>query len=146
MSATARRTEVLRSAFDAFNRQSSRLEASYTALRSRIDVLTRQLADAHSLRRRELAEKERLANRLTRTIEALPGAVIVLDGEGIVRERNRNAADLLNRPLVGLSWSDIVRRGPSAQKRSANRTLLILGTTSIAQRPNDGPRLKVLRG
>jgi len=59
---------------------------------------------------RELIEKERLSKKLARTLETLPGAVIVLDGDGIVREQNSKAPKLLNRPLLGLAWSEIVRR------------------------------------
>lgn len=110
MTASATDSDGLRSAFDAFNQQSSRLQDSYRELRDQVDVLTRQLKHAQSARERELVEKERLSNRLLRTVEALPGAVIVLDGNGIVRERNGKATELLNRPLLRLAWSDIVRR------------------------------------
>jgi two-component system sensor histidine kinase FlrB len=110
LTATATNPDGLRSAFDTFNQHSSRLEASYRELCKQVEVLTRQLETEQSARHRELIEKERLGNQLMRTVEALPGAVIVLDGAGTVRERNSKASDLLNRPLLGLAWSDIVRR------------------------------------
>jgi two-component system sensor histidine kinase FlrB len=43
-------------------------------------------------------------------LEALPAAIIVIDGAGIIRELNERATELLNRPLLGCPWSDIVRR------------------------------------
>ena len=106
----ANQPTALSAAFDAFNRHSSRLEASYRDLQAQVAMLTQQLEQEQSARHRELLEKERLGNRLRRTVEALPGAVIVLDGAGIVRERNGQAAGLLNRPLLGMAWADIVRR------------------------------------
>lgn len=110
MTATATNPAGLRSAFDAFNQHSSRLEASYRELCKQVEVLTRQLETEQSARHHELIEKERLGNQLIRTVEALPGAVIVLDGAGTIRERNSKASDLLSRPLRGLAWSEIVRR------------------------------------
>lgn len=43
-------------------------------------------------------------------LEALPAAVIVIDGAGIIRELNGRAMELLDRPLLGCPWSDVVRR------------------------------------
>ncbi len=110
MNVNAEQPPALAAAFEAFNHHSSRLEASYRELREHVVVLSERLASEQTARHRELLEKERLSNRLLRTVEALPGAVVVLDDDGIVRERNRRAAALLSRPLVGLSWADIVRR------------------------------------
>ena len=110
MNVDAEQPPVLAAAFEAFNHHSSRLETSYRELREQVDVLSERLAREQTARHRELLEKERLSNRLLRIVEALPGAVVLLDDAGIVRERNRNAAVLLDRPLVGLSWADIVRR------------------------------------
>lgn len=110
MQGVANEKSVLSDAFAAFNEHSSRLEAAYGELRDQVSMLTRQLEIEQTRRHRELLEKERLGNRLLRTMEALPGAVLVLDGRGIVRERNRNAAELLNRPLIGEEWAEIVRR------------------------------------
>lgn len=110
MSATATNVDGLREAFDEFNQHSARLEASYQSLSGRVASLTQQLEDEQSARHRELLENERLGNRLLRTVELLPGAVMVLDGDGVICESNSQAASLLNRPLVGMPWSDIVRR------------------------------------
>lgn len=134
MTATATNQAGLRSAFDAFNQHSSRLEESYRELRNHVQVLTRQLRKEQSARHRELLEKERLGNRLARTVEALPGAVIVLNGEGIVSEINSRASELLNRPLLGLAWSEIVRR-ECAQNIASNGDLCL----------NDGRYLSLSR-
>lgn len=110
MARTAINAEALQSAFNAFNRQAGVLEAEYRELKTEVGTLTRQLRAEQCARHRELLDKERLGDRLSRMLEVLPGAVLVLDGAGIVREHNGKAMELLNRPLTGCPWSDIVRR------------------------------------
>jgi two-component system sensor histidine kinase FlrB len=108
--ATAFDAEALQSAFARFNRQSGQLEASWRELKERVTTLTRELQVERSARHRELLDKERLGDRLAGMLEALPAAIIVIDGAGIIRELNDRATELLNRPLLGCPWSDIVRR------------------------------------
>ncbi len=102
--------ESLETAFDAFNQQSSLLEASYRNLQRKVEELTVQLANANSERHRELLEKERLGNRVAHLLETLPGAIIVIDADGIVRESNSRSFELLNQPLLDCAWSEIVQR------------------------------------
>jgi two-component system sensor histidine kinase FlrB len=101
---------ALESAFNAFNQRSMLLEASYRQLQSKVETLGAELRASQSARHRELLEKERLGDRLRRLLEALPGAVVVLDGDGIIRERNSKASELLNRPLLGRAWAEVVQR------------------------------------
>ena len=108
--ATAFDAKALQSAFAQFNRQSGQLEASYRELKAQVASLTAELKEERSARHRELLEKEKLGDRLTEMLEALPAAVLVIDGAGIIREQNSKAMELLNRPLLGCPWSDIVRR------------------------------------
>ena len=49
-------------------------------------------------------------NRLRRILESVPGAILVLDGEGFVTEYNETAAQILNLPLLGCAWSVIAQR------------------------------------
>jgi two-component system sensor histidine kinase FlrB len=93
-----------------FNRQSCLLDASYGELQEKIDLLTQELKLSKLAQHREFVEKERLGNRITCTLDALPGAILVLDGSGIIREKNSKASRLLNQPLLGCSWSEIARR------------------------------------
>ena len=143
MAATALHQENLRLAFDAFNRQSSALEASYRELQQKLESLTLQLSASHDARHRELVEKRRLGSRLARTLEALPGGVILLDGSGIVLESNVKAQELLNIPLLGCAWSDIVRRefrdGESAdgELRLRDGRWLSLSRRSLESEPGE---------
>lgn len=110
MAATSLRTEQLQNAFEVFNQQSGLLEKSYRELQQTVRTLTRQLKKAQSARLAELVEKERLGKRLSHLLDTLPGAIVVIDGDGTIRESNGQAATLLNRPLIGCSWASIVKR------------------------------------
>lgn len=70
--------------------------------------LTRQLSEARSERRAQLAATERLVERQRRLLEALPGGVVVLDGDGRVTECNPAATELLGETLQGTRWRDAV--------------------------------------
>jgi two-component system sensor histidine kinase FlrB len=100
----------LQNAFMAFSRMSVQLEASYRELEQRVHRLTEELAAARSERLHHLAEKEKLADRLEKLLDGLPGGVIVLDQNGVIRDANPAAVDLLGEPLVGERWSDISLR------------------------------------
>lgn len=102
--------EALKTAFSAFNQHSSLLEASYRQLQNKVTTLSGQLAASQTARHEELLEKERLGNRLARMLETLPGAIIVIDGSGIILECNSKSSELLNEPLLGRAWSEIVQR------------------------------------
>lgn len=107
------RTQNLHEAFAAFSELSERLSESYRLLEERVSVLTAELAAARSERLQQLAEKERLANRLQKLLESLPGAVVVLDGRDIVQECNPAAVELLGTPLIGEKWADVVKKSVS---------------------------------
>ena len=77
--------EGLQDAFHRFNEISINLTDSYRELEKRVAALTSELAAARSERIAQLAEKERLANRLGRLLTALPAGVVVLDGHNRIR-------------------------------------------------------------
>ncbi len=99
----------LKNAFDAFNEIGTRLSDSYRALEEKVAQLTRELAQARSEKLQQLAEKERLAVRLHDLMEALPGGVLVLDRDQVVRQANQGAREWLGGELEGRSWSEIAR-------------------------------------
>lgn len=102
--------ESLEEAFNTFNQLSSQLTDSYRVLEQRIIELNEELTHTHDARLRELTEKERLAKRLQMLLQALPGAIVVLNGDGIVQECNSAALELLGQPLEGEHWSDVIGR------------------------------------
>jgi len=100
----------LEQAFKVFNRVSHELDTSYRELESKVAGLTTQLAVARSARLRELAENERLAHRLSSLIAVLPGGVLIVDSQQVIRDVNPEALDLLEEPLIGQPWSDVLER------------------------------------
>ncbi len=100
----------LEQAFSLFNQMSSQLTDSYSLLEARVTELKGELAVVSAQRMQELAEKERLANRLQNLLDLLPGGVIVIDAQGIVREANPAACELLGLPLEGELWRHVIAR------------------------------------
>ena len=100
----------LEQAFALFNQMSSQLTDSYGMLEARVTELKGELALVSAQRMEELAEKERLANRLQHLLDLLPGGVIVIDGQGMVREANPTACEMLSLPLVGVLWRQVIAR------------------------------------
>ena len=100
----------LEQAFARFNQMSTQLSESYSMLEARVTELKGQLALVSAQRMQELAEKERLAHRLQSLLDLLPGGVIVIDGQGVVREANPVARNLLGQPLVGMLWRQVIAR------------------------------------
>ncbi|KFX70190.1 histidine kinase [Pseudomonas taeanensis MS-3] len=97
-------------AYSLFNQMSTQLNESYSMLEARVTELKGQLALVSAQRMQELAEKERLAHRLQSLLDLLPGGVIVIDGQGVVREGNPVARNLLGQPLVGMLWRQVIAR------------------------------------
>lgn len=125
--ASAVRHQELEDAFQAFNQLSAQLSESYAVLEGRVAQLTRELAEARGERLEQLTQKERLANRLSALLQALPAGVVVLDGRGIVQDYNAAALSLLGEPLRGVRWSDVIDR-------------------AFAPRPDDGQDLSLRNG
>lgn len=141
--AAATREHALAEAFASFNRLSESLANSYRELEARVEQLSAELAAARSERLVQLAEKERLANRLGRLLEALPGAVVVTDVRGVVHEANPAALEFLGAPLLGERWRDIANErfvGGAAQSgeiRLADGRRLSLTARALGAEPGE---------
>ncbi|WP_414159983.1 sensor histidine kinase [Pseudomonas sp. BNK-45] len=128
----------LEQAFALFNQMSSQLTDSYSMLEARVTELKGELAVVSAQRMQELAEKERLANRLQNLLDLLPGGVIVIDGQGIVSEANPAACDLLGLPLEGELWRNIIARSFAPREDDGHEISLRDGRRlSIATRSLD---------
>ncbi|SEE46045.1 sensor histidine kinase [Pseudomonas anguilliseptica] len=125
----------LEQAFALFNQMSTQLSTSYSMLEARVTELKGQLALVSAQRMQELAEKERLAHRLQSLLDLLPGGVIVIDGQGVVREANPVARNLLGQPLVGMLWRQVIARNFSPREDDGHEISLKDGRRlSIATR------------
>ncbi len=108
-------------------------------MRAHVDELEGRLAEAGALRRQELEEKERLAQRLQNVLDLLPGGVIVIDGQGVVRDANPVGLELLGEPLVGAPWRDVIARCFAPRKDDGHEVSLRNGRRlSIATRSLSG--------
>lgn len=124
LSASSTMGEDLHDAFNTFNQLSKQLTESYQILETRVTGLNSELAATRNERIKELTEKERLAKRLTLLINALPGGVVVLDGQGVIQECNPIAMDLLGAPLEGQRWIDIINRSFDSQHSVGQEIIL----------------------
>lgn len=99
--------QELEQAFHVFNEVCRQLESSYRVLENRVAQLNQELAVAHDARVQQLVEKERLADRLSCLLDALPAGVVVLAADGSVQQCNPVAERLLQAPLVGRHWAEV---------------------------------------
>lgn len=107
--ATARQTDSvqLEDAFALFNRLSAKLADSYNELERQVARLTAELEQARSERLQQLAEKERIANRLESLLDILPAGVIVVDENDRIRQANPVAHDMLGEDICGGEWTHL---------------------------------------
>ncbi|MBL8535619.1 MAG: PAS domain-containing protein [Betaproteobacteria bacterium] len=97
----------LEAAFSLFNQASTQLASAYADLQARVDRLAGELAVANGELKRQFLEKEALSERLRLLLDALPGGVVVLDGEGRVIEANPAARAWLGDELAGQRWAAV---------------------------------------
>ncbi len=97
-------------ALSLFDKLSSQLTHSYRNLENKVTQLKTDLSEEESQRRKQLKEKEKIANRLSTLLEILPAGVVVLDESGMVTECNPAAKELLGEPLEGQAWLEIIKR------------------------------------
>ncbi len=131
----------LEAAFAAFNRVSGQLQDSYTELQAQVERLEAQLDEANRRNADEARRNAELASRLAALLEALPGGVVMLDSDGVIRELNATATDFLGLPLQDVAWSEV--RGRAFHKQSCAEGDLVLHdgrTLNLAQKlMNPGP-------
>ena len=130
----------LQDAFKAFNELSEQLSSSYNALEDQVVGLTEELATTKSERINELQEKEQLAKRLESILHALPAGVVVLDGEGVIKDYNAIALELLGEPLDEQAWNSVSNRvfdmeNSSQECRLKNNRWVTLSTCPLGDQP-----------
>ena len=125
--------EELKNAFTLFNSMSAQLSKNYEFLETKVEELSGELAEVSYQRMQELAEKERIADRLESLLRMLPGGVLLLDGKGRVRECNPAAMALLvpeetnSDFLLGKLWREVIK-------------------TSFSPKPDDGHEISLADG
>jgi two-component system sensor histidine kinase FlrB len=102
--------QPVENALSLFDKLSSQLTHSYRNLENKVSQLKTDLSEEESQRRKQLKEKEKIANRLSTLLDILPAGVVLLDESGKVTECNPAAKDLLGEPLEGSAWLDVIKR------------------------------------
>jgi two-component system sensor histidine kinase FlrB len=125
------RSKALETAFQMFNQVSSQLTLSYKELQGQVERLSGELAESRGERLRQLAEKERLAERLSKLLDALPAGVVLLDREERVSEFNPVARDLLGPMQSGDAWSGIRARAFMPGQEAAGELVIGDGRSVI---------------
>ena len=98
----------LQAQLEQFTRLSEQFAGSLQSMQTRYAQVQDELAQVSAQRLQELAEKERLAQRLQQILDVLPGAVVIVDGQGLIKEANPAATALLGVPLIGVLWREVI--------------------------------------
>jgi two-component system sensor histidine kinase FlrB len=123
----------------AFSHESEELSEPDWSVTSSENMLTTELMLNRHKQNQQFEKASRLAGRLTRLLEVLPGGVIVLDGEGIIQQSNSAAIELLGEPLEGQQWSQVIERAFSPQANDGHDISLKDGRLlHISTNPLDG--------
>ncbi|MFB2651808.1 sensor histidine kinase [Shewanella seohaensis] len=56
----------------------------------------------------QLREAANMSNRMEHILQAMPSGVVILNGDGIVTDANPVAVELLEQPLCGARWIDVI--------------------------------------
>jgi len=136
----ATQRDQLEDAFQMFNQVSGQLVDSYQVLQSQVTRLSEELTASRGEQMRELAEKTRLANRITRLLETLPAAVVVLDGDAVIQQYNPAAKDLLPEISIGEYWMPLIESALAAEQSGEelwlrNGRLVSLTNRSLSPEP-----------
>lgn len=116
--------ESLQATFGMFDQLSHHLNQSYLELEARIGVLQTELAQSDQEREKEHYAKRILADRLELVLNAMPVAVVLLDGRGAVVNANIMAESLLGVSLRNKKWIDIIGQCFSPQPADGHEVLL----------------------
>jgi two-component system sensor histidine kinase FlrB len=82
--------------------------------------LTTELLRSRNKQQQQAENETRIANRMLKLLEVLPGGVVVLDGDGRVQQSNPAAINLLGEPLDGELWLDIIQRSFSTSPTNSH--------------------------
>ena len=103
----------------ALDRATQELNTSYLDLCERVERLTQELHLSRSQLMRELSEKDAIFQRLSALVQALPGGILLVDRDDVIRDANPCAIELVGEPVIGESWASVERRSVSLRFPSA---------------------------
>jgi len=138
-------TASLTEAFNAFNQLSERLSSAYGQLESEVSHLNAELAQSRAQRVRERAQKEQLADRLSALLEALPAAVVLVDGRDRIDRFNPAAESLFSGLAWGRRWTEVCDDSVLASTNTGEWLLTGERRVNVSCQPlNDGGQILVI--
>lgn len=121
----------MESVLSELNRLSKSFVNSYQTLEDQVEKLNGQLLNESQLKQtaiqqnqRLLIEKAALSDRLQNLLTIMPAGVVVIDGQGKVKDCNAVAVDILGRPLLGQLWLEVINRAFSPQADDGHQVSL----------------------
>lgn len=130
---------LLERAFRSFGEATVTIEASYRALRARIDQLDLELAERNEALRVNLQKTEEIRSHLDAVLESLSTGVLVADHSGVIVRANQAAESLLGAPqgtIVGRALEEVLNE----QKLDGNRYPLVTKTGAYVSLARAVPR------
>ncbi len=107
----------INSIMSELNRLSKSFADTYQNLEGQVEKLNGQLENETQQKNSVIQEKQQLlgekaflSDRLQSLLAIMPAGVVVIDGEGKVKDCNAKAVDFLGRPLLGELWITVIKR------------------------------------
>lgn len=139
------KTTSLTQAFQEFNALSEHLSSAYAQLESKVAELTAELASSNTACDTEQLQKKRLADRLSALLEAMPAAVVLVDGRDRIDRFNPAAEALFEGLRWGRRWSEVLQENLLSRLGSGDWLLQNELRVSVSQRPlGDGGQILVM--
>lgn len=127
--------QALAEAFSVFNNLSEQLTSAYGQLEHQVAELNTELARSREEKVKERAQKEHLADRLSGLLEALPAAVVLVDGRDRIDRFNPAAEQLFPNLSWGRLWSEVLSESVSRAMGHGDWLLSDGQRISVTQRP-----------
>lgn len=132
-------------AFHEFNTLSEDLSRAYGRLETQVAELTRELTRSRPAQDTEQLQKQQLADRLSTLLEAMPAAVVLVDGRDRI-DRFNPAAEILFEGLCwGRHWSQVLEDNLLSRMGPGDWVLRNQLRVNVSQRPlGDGGQILVM--
>ena len=104
MNISPQNSDLLR-AFNKFNSSSDSLAKNYEQLNESVSTYIENKSDANNIE-----AQDKMSQQLRALLDAIPGAVIVINTHGLVVDVNASATEILGNPLKNELWRDVVSR------------------------------------
>lgn len=121
----------LDSVMSELNRLSKSFVSSYQNLEGQVEKLSGQLLNETEQKKNAMQEKQKLqsekaflSERLQNLLSIMPAGVVVIDGQGKVKDCNAKAVDILGRPLLGELWISVIKRAFQPQADDGHQVSL----------------------